>query len=707
MNLRTAIVITSSMVFGMAITGAHAENSGPKYKPVTEDRIIENSTKGAEWLTTGMDYYETHYSPLNKINKSNIKDLGLAWSYDLKSSRGIESTPVVANGIMYVTSNWGVVHAIDAKSGESIWKYDPEVDKGKWGVKACCDAVNRGVALSGDKVYVAAFDGRLIALNASTGKLVWEKDTFDGEEGYYTITGAPRIAGSHVVIGNGGADYSGRGYITSYNVDTGKKEWRWYTVPGNPKEPFENEAMKKAAETWDPAGEWWKNGGGGTVWDSMVYDPELDTLYIGTGNGSPWAAAVRSPAGGDNLYLGSIVAIDPNSGEYKWHYQETPGDNWDYTSVQPIIMADIKIDGKLRKVLLHAPKNGFFYVIDRETGEFISAKNYMDVTWAKGYGQDGRPIEFAAARDTKNEYLQIPGPLGAHNWQPMSYSKDTGLVYIPAQQIPVTYKDQMDWRFKDPKPGVRGSFIGRDEAKTMGSSDAVSEFGELVAWDPVSKKSRWRVRYDAPWNGGVLSTGGDLVFQGTSDGKFIAYDAETGDKLWKFDLNGGAGAGAATYEIDGEQYISIPVGWGGAYGLPRRVAEQHGSGTVYTFKLGGDAVSPGSLQEGTGKLVEGVDYDPSKIELGEKLYTSSCATCHGAPGATKGGALPNLAYVDKNILENLGIFVFKGPFYSLGMPDFTDKLSQDDVSAIKAYIQGTADAIRESGGKKVKDETVH
>ena len=352
---------------------------------------------------------------------------------------------------MYLTASWSVVHAIDARSGKRLWTYDPKVDKEK-GYKGCCDVVNRGVALWKGKVFVGVYDGRLVALDAVTGKVVWEKDTIVSKEHSYTITGAPRVFNGKVVIGNGGAEYGVRGYVTAYDAETGNQAWRWFTVPGDPSKPFEDESMAAAAKTWDPAGKYWINGGGGTAWDTITFDPDLNMVYIGTGNGSPWTRDIRSPAGGDNLYLGSLVALNADTGKYIWHYQETPGDNWDYTSTQPMILADLNIDGAPRKVILHAPKNGFFFVVDRTNGKFISAKNFVDVNWATGYDANGRPIEVPTARGDK-PYDSIPGPYGAHNWHPMSFNPQTGLVYLPAQGVPSTHGWRKNWKNNAKEPG--------------------------------------------------------------------------------------------------------------------------------------------------------------------------------------------------------------------------------------------------------------
>ncbi len=680
--------------FDVHAQGDAAARAAAAVKKVDGNFIRSNAAKTPDWPSVGLDYAETRYSRLNQIDTGNVKQLGLVWSYSLESTRGVEATPLVVDGVMYVTASWSVVHAIDARTGQKIWTFDPQVDRSK-GFRGCCDVVNRGVALWQGKVYVGAYDGRLIALDAATGQKVWEKDTIEGQSGSYTITGAPRVFKGKVIIGNGGAEYGVRGYITAYDAATGEQKWRWFTVPGDPSKPFEDASMEKAAKTWDPDGKWWQAGGGGTVWDTMAFDPELNTMYVGTGNGSPWSHRKRSPKGGDNLYLASIVALDPDTGKYKWHYQETPGDNWDYTSTQPMILADVKIGGKARKVILHAPKNGFFFVIDRTNGQFISAKNFVEVNWASGYDSKGRPIEIAAARDVTKPYDAIPGPFGAHNWHPMSFNPQTGLVYLPAQHVPLNLMDDKDWKFNESAPLRPHSDMGWNTAKFVNAEPPKSKpMGRLVAWDPVAQKEAWGVEHVSPWNGGTLTTAGNLVFQGTADGRMVAYNAKSGEKVWETPTGTGVVAAPATYMVDGKQYVSVAVGWGGVYGLAQRATERQGPGTVYTFAVGGTARMPEFVQYRMDRLVQGVKYDPAKVERGTGLYVANCVFCHGVPGVDRGGNIPNLGYMNSAFIENLDKFVLKGPAMARGMPDFTGKLSMEDIEAIKAFIQGTADAVR-------------
>lgn len=655
--------------------------------------IKANTATSNDWPTIGLDYAETRFSKLNQITAANVGKLGLVWSYPLESSRGVEATPLVVDGIMYVTASWSVVHAIDARTGKRLWSYDPKVDREK-GYKGCCDVVNRGVALWKGKVFVGVYDGRLVALDAVTGKVAWEKDTVVSKEHSYTITGAPRVFNGKVIIGNGGAEYGARGYITAYDAETGNQAWRWFTVPGDPSKPFEDESMAAAAKTWDPAGKYWVNGGGGTVWDTITFDPDLNMVYIGTGNGSPWARNARSPSGGDNLYLASLVALNADTGKYIWHYQQTPGDNWDYTSTQPMILADLTIDGAPRKVILHAPKNGFFFVVDRTNGKFISAKNFVDVNWATGYDASGRPIEAADAR-TDKPYDMIPGPYGAHNWHPMSFNPQTGLVYLPAQNIPVRVVEDKKWKHNENAPGKPHGGVGWNIGFNFDAEPPKSKpFGRLLAWDPVKQKEAWRAEYVAPWNGGTLTTAGNLVFQGSADGRFIAYNATTGEKLWEKPVGSGVVAAASTFMIDGKQYVSIAVGWGGVYGIMQRATETQSPGTVYTYAIDGNAPPPAFVKYQTEGLLAGVPYDPKHVEEGGALYLSNCVLCHGVPGVDKGGNVRNLGYVPKETIANLKDFLFKGPMRDQGMPDFTGRLKEEDVPKLQAFIQGTADAIR-------------
>ncbi len=650
-------------------------------RQVTDKALRDAGQTAGEWLTHGRDYAETRFSPLNSINAGNVKRLGLAWSFDMETTRGLEATPLVAEGVIYATGSWSVVYALDARTGEQRWRWDPEVDRA-YGRRACCDVVNRGVALFDGKVFAGIIDGRLAALDAATGQPLWQVQTTDRSQPY-TITGAPRVVKGKVIIGNGGAEYGVRGYVSAYEAATGKLAWRFYTVPGDPSKPFESPAMERAAKTW--TGEWWKGGGGGTPWDSFAYDPAADLLYVGTGNGAPWDRNLRSPQGGDNLYLSSILALRPDSGELVWHYQTTPGDSWDYTAVQQMILADIEIGGKRRQVLMQAPKNGFFYVLDRRTGELLSADPFVKVTWATKVDMaTGRPVETREARYEQGMQLLWPGPSGGHNWHSMSYHPRTGLVYIPAQEEPFPY-------LRDP------NFTRRKEAWNLGIANAVLAIDEpppgspafLLAWDPVARKERWRVPYKTIANGGTLATAGGLVFQGTADGRFIAYDAAKGEKLWEVSLGTGVMAAPITYQLGGRQYVSVLAGWGGAQSLVvgnNATGAYKAPGRLWTFTLdSGKPVVPVKGQQRPALTAIDGTPDPAQVKKGLEFYGANCAVCHGL-AASSGGSIADLRYSAPSVLQDYRGIVLEGDYVKLGMPSFKGMLTAEEVDAIRAFV---------------------
>jgi len=671
-----------------------------KSEPAKVDAAAIIKADPAEWVSHGRTYNEQRHSPLAQIDAENVDQLGLSWFFDLGTSRGIEATPIVHDGIMYVTATWNIVYALDAKTGAKIWEFDPEVDK-KQAALACCDVVNRGVAIWGDNIYVTTIDGRLIALNSKSGEKVWDVLTIDKSKPY-TITGAPRIIKGKVIIGNGGAELGVRGYFSAYDVETGDMVWRFYTVPGNPENGFENDTMAMAADTWN--GEWWAAGGGGTAWDSMAYDPELDLLYVGVGNGSPWNQSIRSPGGGDNLFLSSMIAVRPDTGEYVWHYQTTPGETWDYTATQHMILADLNIDGKDRKVIMQAPKNGFFYVIDRETGEFISANNFVPVNWATHIDpESGRPVEVPAARYSgKEPHLQLPGPLGAHNWHPMSFSPDTGLVYIPAQEAPWGYGDDKNYEKRDVAWNTGTDFIYGMLPSDKATFKALKTMlkGRLLAWDPVKQEAAWSVEHHGPWNGGILSTAGNLVFQGTADAHFAAYDAKTGDKKWSFFSQTGIGAAPISYEIEGEQYVAVASGWGGAYVLGFGGVLPTGSvanvGRVLVFKVGADTELP-ELEDVETAVPEIPKPSASEetVGIGQLAYANSCGACHGDQ-AFSSGLTPNLrhssALSDPDLWQEI---VRGGLLAENGMPNYENVFDVETVEALRHYVIHEANSGRD------------
>ncbi|MEM6652732.1 MAG: PQQ-dependent dehydrogenase, methanol/ethanol family [Pseudomonadota bacterium] len=722
--LHLAAITAVSLIAVSACSGSEAtapesvETVPEVFANVTDARLDQAAATPDEWLSYGFDREETRHSPLTGITAENISELGVAWTYDLATSRGVESTPIVIDGTMYVTSAWSIVYALDAKTGEELWVYDPGVDRAV-GVNACCDVVNRGVAVYEGKVYVGVIDGRVEALNAQTGEVIWSKVTVDQSKPY-TITGAPRVVDGKVLIGNGGAELGVRGYLNALDADTGDLIWRFYTVPHPEKQPdgaASDEAFEQVANiTWGDTGAWKTDGGGGTVWDSIIYDQVNDTVIFGVGNGSPWNQRMRDPSGLDNLFLSSIVAVDADTGAYKWHFQTTPGDNWDYTATQTLILATLPLGdgGADRRVVMQAPKNGFFYVIDAETGAFIHGNNYVPMNWATGLTEAGRPIEVPEARYAEIPYLQTPGPLGGHNWHPMAYNPDVGLAYIPAQEIPQAYGTDPRFQENSTKWNTGADFaagipqvIPSEVFKFLRSGLK----GRLIAWDPIANEARWTVEHDGPWNGGVLSTASGLVLQGKLNGEFAAYDAATGEALWVHDVKSGAASGPGTFEIDGEQYVTITTGWGSAYllsagGVAAPQAVQPTVGKVVTFKLGGDAEIADidiALVDPTPKAEEfGTE---AQLASGLVSYARNCTVCHG-PFAMGAGVLPDLRWSSyASSAEAWKSVVIDGSLQSIGMVSFADVLSEDDVEAIRAYVvqqahntEGIDAAIASEGG---------
>jgi len=653
---------------------------------IDRESLIAATANPEDWAGPGRTYDESRFSPLTQINAENADQLGIAWYADIDTDRGVEASPLIIDGTLYNTEPWNVTKAYNAVSGELLWSFDPEVPRETARI-ACCDIVTRGLAAWQDKLYSATLDGRLIALDRATGQRLWSVDTTE-PEWPYTITGAPRVFDGKVLIGNGGADAGARGYVTAYDAESGEQLWRFYTVPGNPEDGFENEAMRLAASTW--TGEYWKLGAGGTVWDSIVYDPELKLIYIGVGNGSPWSQQERSPQGGDNLYLSSIVALHAETGEYAWHFQTTPAEEWDYTATQPMILADLEIGGRARQVIMQAPKNGFFYVLDRATGEFISGEPYVPVTWASGLNENGRPVETGTARYGDGAPLLVsPTAGGGHNWHPMSYSPLTGLVYFPVTRgfMPIMHDADFTPRVgKLPNYGAR--FRGSDvETPEFEATARANNSAWLTAWDPVRQQEVWRVPYSLYGSGGVLSTAGNLVFQGTIDSTFAAYRADNGQKVWEMPVQQVPMAGPVSFMVDGTQYVAVNTGWGG--GLT------HGSFTDFSgltlgknrlivFKLGGTASLPPYTP-----LSESVLSKPTlsasleTVERGAALYQTTCSSCHGED--VRGG-VKDLRYLSTQTHSEFLSIVREGARQEKGMPNFGDTLSKSEAEAIHQYI---------------------
>jgi quinohemoprotein ethanol dehydrogenase len=653
------------------------------------------TANGAEWAGYGRTSDENHYSPLAGITSKNISRLGLAWSFDIPGVVLATSVPLEVEGTLYFATGYSVVRAVDATTGHLRWTYDPEVYKVAgpklrfhWGI--------RGIAFWNDRIYIGTHDGRLISLDAKTGKPHWIVGTTQSDD-LRIITGPPLVFDGKVIIGHGGTELGPvRGYVTAYDADTGKQLWRFFTVPGDPKRGFENKAMETAAKTWH--GEWWKYGGGGVVWNAMTYDSELKRVYIGISNGAPWNRKIRSPGGGDNLFLASIVALNPETGEYVWHYQSTPGDTWDFDASEDMELATVVIDNVRRRVLLQASKNGFFYVIDRDTGRLISAEKFAKVTWAEKIDlQTGRPIEVPNARYQSGSATVWPGSTGAHGPQPMAFNPAQNLAFIPVLDLPGYYDD----RDVDLKTGKHGpDFVPRlglnvhFEAHASGISAVPTNLASssLVAWDPVGQRAAWRVALPGIWNGGVATTAGNLVFQGRSDGQFIAYAADTGKALWSFDAQTGIVGAPITYEVAGRQFVSVMAGFGGsgsaagsqwdARTQPRR---------LLTFALDSDAHLPPAPPHHDAIPVQdsGFKSNPSAEQKGAMSFGLPCGNCHGM-SAVAGGAAPDLraspAILSADAFRGI---VKEGALLPRGMPRF-DNLSDAELEHIRQYLRSRA-----------------
>ena len=685
-------------IVATALAGSVIAMAGYAADPAT--RIVHADDEPQNWLTTGRTYDESRDSPLDRINDSNVQKLGLAWSYDLDTDRGQESTPLAVDGVLYTTSAWSKVQAFDPATGGLLWQFDPQVPR-RVGVKSCCDSVNRGAAYWNGKIYFGTIDGRLIAIDAKTGAQAWSVITVDQSKSY-TIGGAPRIMGGRVIIGNAGADYAVRGYVSAYDAETGKMQWRFYTVPGEPgkKDGAASDAImeKLASKSW--SGQWWNTGGGGggTVWDSMAYDPDLDLLYIGTGNADYWNKLYRSPGDKDDLFTASIVALKASTGEYVWHFQETPGDSWDYDATQNLILADLPIGGKPAKVLMQASKNGFFYVLDRTSGKPLSVKPFVPINWATGTDPvSGRPRIGPDAHYDKTGKLWAaqPGSIGGHNWQPMAFSRQTGLVYIPAQEVGGAYVTEKDF-----KPRPIGANLGVDFVQAGLPDDAAkvkairaAMKGYLLAWDPVAQKEVWRAPHPDYYNGGVLVTRGNLVVEGDNDGLLNIYDAKTGKALWSSDGGSAILAAPITYAVNGTQYISVLAGYGGSSGLYAGEANwgpngpRHNKSRVLTFALGGTAKLPPREVVATQRPEPPAQFaDTVTIAQGGQHFAQSCLYCHG--GSAKGtGIIPDLRH--SGLLGNKeawGQVVDGGVLQDKGMASFHDAYSLAEIESIRAYV---------------------
>jgi quinohemoprotein ethanol dehydrogenase len=692
-NTQTAAPVDSSDVT------ATNQTATPKRGVVDDARVTAAAeNEPGSWLAYGQDYKEQRFSTLTQITRDNIDQLGVAWTTQIgDANMRMQGTPIVVDSVMYVSNGWSVVYALDATTGNVIWRYDPEVDRSSIRLACCGPAHNRGVAVYKGKVYVGTFDGRLVAIDASTGDAVWDVDTWHPSAlGRFNISGAPRAAAGKVYIGQGSSE-SGyrRGYITAYDAETGAVDWRFYLVPGDPNKPFEHPEMEMAAKTW--GGEWWKFGGGGTAWNSLVYDEEFNSLYIGVGNGAPWPREIRSPGGGDDLFLTAIVSVDVDTGRMNWFYQTVPGDNWDYSSAMDITLSDIEVDGEMRKVLLQAPKNGFFYVLDREDGELLRAHPYTEgITWATHVDMDtGRPVENPATAYEDNPQWILPANAGAHNWEPQSWDEKNGIMYFYYHDVPAFYS--LDEAFV--KTGVykireRGLSLGWGEGEyrrqlVEKAAPPPESKGFLGAFDPLTGQYKWRHQLESVFNGGVLATTTGLLFQGEGSGQFVVRNTDSGEPIWSYDALGQFSSSMISYQIDDTQYVATMVTGNRAIDL---------GGTVLVFKLGGSAAT---LQAGT--IVQSqvpeqpeIEFDYPTYVKGDEIYHAQCASCHGGIGIPTEVATvaPDLRLMNLETHAEYEDIVLSGTRADQGMAGFAGDLSGDDIEAIRLFLVRQAEELR-------------
>lgn len=680
-----------------------ANQSGPTGPAanVTAERLLNAENEPSQWMTYGGTYSEHRFSKLKQIDSNNVNTLGLQWFADYETNQDQHGSPLYIDGVIYVSTARNVVHAFDAKTGRELWKYNPMIQGER--LRYNLGLVNRGIAAWNGKIIMGTLDARLVAIDAKTGQEVWSVDTVPESLGLgdmakmYSITMAPRVVKGKAVIGGSGGEFGVRGWIAAFDVETGKEAWRFWTVPGNPAQGFETPELERAAATW--SGEWWKDGGGGTVWDAAVYDPQTDLLFFGTGNPTPWNARMRGDEVGDNLYAASIIAVRPDTGEYVWHYQQVPGDAWDYDAVSPMMTMDLTIDGTKQHVLLQPSKNGFLYVFEAATGKLLSADPFTEVNWATGIDlETGRPIEVPAARYEHEPWNLAPGVQGGHSWHPNAYSPETGLVYIPAWEAYFTMANP------DPNAPARAggfnlgiAFGAPVDPEKLQPYARQGVSGQLKAWDPVARKVVWEAEpfpHPRPTSG-VLATAGNLVFMGNGGGKILtAYDARTGEKLWNFDAKTAIFAAPITYELDGVQYIAASVGGAaqGGYFAPTHAR-------MLVFALGGQAVLP----EPEPYTPPALNPPPSTatpevIARGNDLYTQFCSVCHGIAGVMARTSFPNLTVSPMlHAQQGFDAVVLQGARADRGMGSFAKDLSAADSNAIRVYLIARANELKQGG----------
>jgi quinohemoprotein ethanol dehydrogenase len=706
-RIRHAVALLAAAAAGVALlTGCRAPAPSKHYGAVDAARLAKAAAEPGEWFTAGGDAGGGYSSRLSSINDRNVSRLGFAWDYPLHTRRGLEATPIVVDGILYTSGNWGRVYALEAATGRELWEYDPGVDA-QWGRYACCDVVNRGVAVWKGRVYVASLDGYLHALDAATGRLAWKADTLTGRRNgdfHYFITGAPLVAGDLIVIGNGGADFKGaRGSVSAYDAATGAFRWRFFTVPRDPKQGAQDQPhLDRAMATWNDDYDW-SNGGGGSVWDGLAYDPALDLVYLGTANPSPYAIGKDVP-GGDKLYAASILAIRGRSGGLAWYYQEVPGDGWDYDATQKMVLTDLHIGGRPRKVLMQAAKNGYFYVLDRASGELLSAQPFTFVNWTTGIDpKTHRPARNPAADYGRHPALVFPAMAGAHSWQPMSFSPESGLVYIPVIEAPMVYIETSRRRAgliegmfnvagvppEDYDPAALASLFGAlpPLQELAGGPQPAHWRGVLRAFDPIAGRIVWEQAGSSIWDGGVLSTAGNLVLRGDAAGRLNIFAADSGKLLKQIDIGTSIMAAPMTYRVGAEQYVALMAGYGGGTLImpfpPGSAAQRFGNaGRIVAFKLDGGDVPRPALSAATFPPPPPREGTAAQIAAGEVLYNRFCSRCH----VFGNGLLPDLRRLSAPTHRIFYEIVLAGAYGAKGMARWDDVLSRADAEAIHAYL---------------------
>ncbi len=630
----------------------------------------------------GNDTNEQRYSTLKQINVDTVKTLGLAWTADMTERGSWQGTPIVVNGIMYATTPWSYLYAYDAKTGKQLWKYSPRVPREIASSQLCCGNQNRGAVYWNGKIIWASLDGRLIAVDAKTGKLVWETATFDPMKDAMSITGAPRIGNGIVFIGQGGGEYHQRGFMSAYDANTGKKLWKFYTVPGNPANGPDHEAsddiMATAAATWK--GEWWKTGGGGTIWDGIVYDKVNDLVIFGTGNGAPWPADIRSPGGGNNLFTSSIVALHAKTGKYAWHYQCVPMDSFDFDNTSPLTIADINVGGQQKHVVMQIPKDGIFYVIEAGTGKVVSAQLIVPfANWLTGFDKANNwaPILNPDANYAKTGKGWYVMPFQTHVWNPQSFNPNTGLFYVTVRNAQYGMVAKEGAKMGNQLLSI---IVGGPDATPQVPKPAVQgpSGSWLTAWNPATQKETWRVDGGGS---GTMTTAGNLVFNAERT-NLVAYRADTGEKLWTGAMGVNAGSGPISYELGGEQYIAAIA-----------------NARVVVFKLGGNAALPPAATAPPQVLNPPANFgtDP-QLTAGKDMYTQICSVCHEGAARNSTNA-PDLRY--SPFIGSGDAFksvVIDGIKQDGGMKSFKGALTGDNVEAIRAHIVSLANTLKSNPG---------